>query len=149
MSQATNNFETSILQLIFQNSNIANIGDATGLRGSTTAGSLYVSLHTASPGEAGDQTTNETSYTNYLRSGGAVARSASGWAVSGNVADNVSAITYATCGTTGATISHFGIGASSTGAGTLLFYGSFTTSKTYNDGDTPVIPAGQLDITAD
>ena len=40
---------TDLLELIFQNLDCANIGDATGLRGSITAGSLYVSLHTANP----------------------------------------------------------------------------------------------------
>lgn len=48
---ATNSFETALMQHIYQNADIALIGDATGLRGATTAGSLYVSLHTADPGE--------------------------------------------------------------------------------------------------
>jgi hypothetical protein len=52
---ATNNFEAGIMQLIFENVNYANIGDATGLRGSTTAGVFYISLHTADPGEAGSR----------------------------------------------------------------------------------------------
>lgn len=68
-----------ILNLLFVNSNAANIGDATGLRGSSTAGSLYVSLHTADPGATGDQTTNEASYTSYARV--AVARTSGGWTV--------------------------------------------------------------------
>ena len=58
-----NTFENDLLLLVFNNTNAANIGDATGLRGSSTAGSLYVSLHTADPGEAGDQTTDEITYT--------------------------------------------------------------------------------------
>ncbi len=78
----TNSLENSLLLHIFNNSDIANIGDATGLRGSSTAGSLYVSLHTGDPGEAGDQTTNECAYTSYARV--AVARSGAGWTVTGN-----------------------------------------------------------------
>jgi hypothetical protein len=46
-------WENALLLLLFNNTNAANIGDATGLRGSTAAGSLYLSLHTADPGEAG------------------------------------------------------------------------------------------------
>ena len=42
---ASTTFENLLLQHILQNANIANIGDATGLRGSTTTGSLYISLH--------------------------------------------------------------------------------------------------------
>lgn len=53
----------SFLLLFFNNTNWAVVGDATGLRGSTTAGSLYLSLHTASPAEAGNQSTSEISYT--------------------------------------------------------------------------------------
>lgn len=68
-----------VLNLLFNNSDIANIGDATGLRGSSTAGSLYVSLHTSDPGTTGDQTTNEATYTSYARV--AVARTAGGWTI--------------------------------------------------------------------
>jgi hypothetical protein len=57
-----NTSANSLLLLIFNNTDWANIGDAGGLRGSATAGSLYLSLHTASPGETGNQTTNEVSY---------------------------------------------------------------------------------------
>lgn len=68
----------NLLKLLFQNTTWANIGDATGLVGSGTAGSFYVSLHTADP-SAGNQTTSETSYTGYTRV--AVARSSGGWTV--------------------------------------------------------------------
>ena len=57
-----NTSATNLLLLIFNNTTWANIGDATGIVGSTTAGSLYLGLHTASPGETGDQTTSEVSY---------------------------------------------------------------------------------------
>lgn len=58
---------------MFNNTDFANIGDAGGLQNSATAGSLYISLHTSDPGEAGSQTTNEANYTSYARV--AVARS--------------------------------------------------------------------------
>lgn len=61
----SNTLENELLLLLLNNSNVANIGDATGLRGSSTAGSFYLSLHTSSPGETGTQSTNETSYTSY------------------------------------------------------------------------------------
>ena len=38
-----------LLELIFQNLDAANIGDATGLRGSSAAGNMWISLHTADP----------------------------------------------------------------------------------------------------
>lgn len=146
---ATDTLETGLLQLILQNANLANIGDATGLRGSTTAGSLYISLHTADPGETGSQTTSETSYTNYVRVGITRASGAGGWTVSGNNGSNTSTVTFATCGATGATISHFGVGTASSGAGTLLFKGALTSNLAVSNGITPSFAAGDLDINAD
>lgn len=117
----TNTFENDMLLHIFQNADIALIGDAAGLQNSVAAGSLYVSLHTAEPGEAGDQTTSETAYTNYARV--AVARTAGGWTVSGNQVSNAAAINFAQCGLTGATLTHWGVGTDASGAGKLLYKG--------------------------
>lgn len=146
---ATNVFENGLLSLIFENANYANVGDATGLRGSSTAGVFYVSLHTANPDEGGSQTTSETAYTNYLRSGGSVARSTAGWSVASGVADNDAAITYATGGASGSTITHFGIGSDSTGAGNLFLWGALTASLIVNSGITPSFATGALDVTLD
>lgn len=143
----TNTCENSLLLLIFNNTDFANIGDAGGLQNSATAGSLYVSLHTSDPGEGGSQTTNETSYTNYARV--AVARSGAGWTVTANEASNTAAVTFAQCGVTGATITHFGVGTDSSGAGTLLYKGSLTASLAVSNGITPQFAAGALDITED
>ena len=144
---ATNGFETSLLNLIFVNSNIANVGDATGLRGSTAAGSLHVSLHTADPGEAGDQTTSEATYTSYARV--AVARTSGGWTVSGNNASNTAAVTFpaATGGTN--TITHFGIGTAASGTGVLLFKGTLSASLAVSSGITPSFAIGELDVNVD
>jgi hypothetical protein len=76
---AGNSLLINMLKLLFQNLDFANIGDAGGLQNSATAGNLYVSLHTADPGAAGNQTTNECAYTSYARV--AVERSATGWTV--------------------------------------------------------------------
>lgn len=59
----TNAAATAFLTLLFNNTDWANIGDAAGLQNSAVAGNFYLSLHTASPGETGNQTTNEISYT--------------------------------------------------------------------------------------
>lgn len=144
---ASNAFENAILLLLFNNTDFANIGDAAGLQNSATAGSLYVSLHTSDPGEAGSQTTNETAYTNYARV--AVARSGAGWTVSGNGVSNAAAVTFPACGTTGATLTHFGIGTDSSGAGTLLFSAALTASLAVSSGITPSFAIGQLSVTCD
>jgi hypothetical protein len=142
---ATNAFEDKILSLYLTNADAANIGDATGLRGSTAAGSLFVSLHTADPGETGDQTTNESAYTNYARV--SVARSVAGWTVTAGVGDNDAAITFPLCGVTGSTITHFGLGSATSGAGSRDMNG--TSALTVSNGITPQFAAGALDVTLD
>lgn len=131
----SNAFEQSLLEHIFQNAAIANLGDATGVRGSTVAGSLYVSLHTADPGEAGSQATSECAYTSYARV--AVARSAGGWTVTGSSVSPAANIDFpqATGGTETAT--HFGVGTLASGAGTLLYKGAITPNIAISNGVTP------------
>jgi hypothetical protein len=142
---ATNAFETGILNLVFVNTDFANIGDAAGLQNSATAGSLYVSLHTGDPGEGGSQTTSESAYTNYARV--AVARSGAGWTVASANVSNAAAVTFPACGVTGSTITHFGIGTDAAGAGTLLFKG--TCSLVVSAGITPSFAIGALDVDVD
>ena len=143
----SNTFETDLLNLIFVNTDIALIGDAAGLQNSATAGSLYVSLHTADPDEAGTQTTNETSYTNYARV--AVARTVGGWTVSGNTVSNAALVQFAQCGVTGATLTHFGVGTDASGAGKLLYSGALTSSLAVSSGIQPQFAAGDLGVTED
>lgn len=130
----TNACETGWLELLFKNTDFALIGDAAGLQNSATAGSLYFSLHTADPGEAGDQTTSEIAYTSYARV--AVTRGA-GFTVSGNQVTPAAAVTFpAGTGGTG-TATHFGIGTDSSGAGVLLYKGAITPNIVCGDGVTP------------
>jgi hypothetical protein len=147
---ASNAFETALLSLILQNANIANIGDATGLRGSSTAGVLYISLHTADPGEAGSQTTSEANYTSYARV--SVARNNTQWTVSGTaptLGTNANAITFPAATGGSSTVTHFGIGTDSSGAGNLLLSGALGASLAITSGITPNFAAGELEITAD
>lgn len=126
MSAKSSNCKNHYLLLLFNNTDWALVGDAAGLQNSATAGSFYVSLHTADPGDAGSQTTNETTYTNYVRV--AVARSSSGWTVTGGLVENTAVVSFASCGATGATLSHWGIGTDSSGAGELLYKGALGTA---------------------
>lgn len=133
----TNAAETEILDLLFNNNNWANVGDATGVRGSTTAGVFYLSLHTADPGEGGSQNTNEVGYTSYARV--SVARSAAGWTVSGNTATLVAAASFPACTGGSATATHFGVGTDASGAGNLIFKGTITPNISIAVGVTPVL----------
>lgn len=136
----SNTCENSLLLLIFNNTDFANIGDAAGLQNSATEGSLYLSLHTADPGEAGDQTTNEISYTGYSRV--AVARNAGGFTVSGNAVTltNDEDFGKMTAGT-GGTVTHFGVGTDSSGAGTLLYSGETDPDIAITNGIIPRLEA--------
>ena len=134
----SNDFETGYLQMVFQNATLAGVGDATGLRGSTVAGNLYLTLHTADPGETGTAITSETSYTGYARQ--AVVRSAAGWAVTANSVSPVNNIDFPECtAAAGAAITHFGVVASASGAGLLLYKGTLTPNITMAIGVIPRI----------
>lgn len=144
---ASDSLEASALDLYFLNTNDSNIGDATGLRGSSSAGSLYISLHTANPGDAGDQTTSEATYTSYARV--AVARSGSGWTRTANSMANAATIAFPACTGGSNTITYFGVGTASSGTGRLLWYGALTSSLAVSSGITPQFTAGQLTVTND
>ncbi len=144
---ATNVFENGLLSLIFENANYANVGDATGLRGSSTAGVFYISLHTANPNETGDQTTSAAAYTSYARV--SVARSTAGWTVASGVADNDAAINFPAATGGSETETHFGIGSDSSGAGNLFMWGALTSSLAVSNGITPSFAIGALDTTLD
>jgi len=142
-----NTFENDLLLLVFNNTAAALIGDASGLQPSATAGSLYVSLHTGDPGEAGNQTTNECAYTSYARV--AVARSGAGWTVSGNAVTNAALVQFPQCTGSSETATHFAIGTASNGAGKVLYKGALSASLAISSGIQPQFGAGDLDGTED
>lgn len=134
----SNTFENDLLALIFTNAAIADIGDAGGLRATATAGSLYWSLHTGDPGEAGTAVTSETAYTGYARV--AAARSGAGFTVTGNSVSPAANVDFGECSASpGAAITHFGIVNTSSGAGKLLYSGTVTPNITLAVGVIPRI----------
>lgn len=140
----SNSWENGLLLLLFNNDSYTLVGDAGGLLQSVADGNLYISLHTSDPGEAGDQTTNETAYTNYARV--AVARTTGGWTVSAGTVTNAAEVAFPECGVTGATVTHFGIGTSVSGAGKLLYSAPLTASRAISSGITPRFAAGEIDL---
>jgi len=144
-----NTYETNLLELILNNVDLPNIGDATGLRGSSTAGSLYISLHTADPGEGGSQATSECAYTSYARV--AVTRSTGSkeWTVTSGSAVNANAITFPKATGGSETATHFGIGYASSGAGNLILSGALTSPLAISNNIQPSYAASALTVTAD
>jgi hypothetical protein len=143
----TNAAEAALLDLLFLNVDWANIGDAAGLQNSATAGSFYISLHSADPGEAGNQSTNEISYTGYARV--AVNRTAGGWTRTVSTIANTALVQFGQCTGGTATATHFGIGTDSTGTGNLLLKGALNASLSISNGIQPQFAAGAMTATVD
>lgn len=131
----SNALENALLLLLFNNDDFANIGDAGGIQGSMADGSLYVSLHTSDPGEAGDQTTNECAYTSYDRV--AVARTTGGWTITNNSVSPVAAVTFPQATGGSETATHFGVGTAASGTGILLYSGTISPNIAISSGVTP------------
>lgn len=139
-----NTFENDLMKLIFNATAIANIADNAA---SSPLTNLYVSLHTADPGEGGDQTTSEATYTSYARV--AVARSGSGWTVTGNQAENANLVQFPQCTGGSNTLTYVGVGTASTLAGKLLYSGALTASLAVSSGIQPQFAAGSLVVSED
>lgn len=132
-----NTFENDLLKLIFNATAIANIADNAATSPLT---SLYYSLHTADPGEAGDQTTSEVTYTSYARV--AVTRNSSNFTVTNNAVAPAADVTFP-AGTGGSgTATHFAIGTAASGTGKILYKGALSPSIVCGSGVTPQITAG-------
>lgn len=141
---ASNSLEAGLLDLLFFGTTFANIAI------NATAGpltSLYISLHTADPGEAGDQTTSETSYTGYARV--AVTRDAAGWTRTNNSVTNDATITFGQNTNGTPTITHVGLGSSSSGAGVLYLSNALDSALVMQVGATPLFSATELEFTCD
>lgn len=127
-----NTYENDLLKLLFNATAIANVADNAS---SSPLTNLSVALHTADPGEAGDQTTSETSYGSYARV--SVARSSGGWTVTTNSVSPVAAIDFpaATSGT--ATITHGSVGPTGGGATKIFYSGAISPNIGVSTGVTP------------
>ena len=140
----SNLHETAYLKLVFQNVAMANIGDAAGIQPSAVAGSLFIALYSADPGETDAGT--ELIYTGYLRV--AVARSVVGFTVSGNIASNAAQVTFPINSGSTQTANFFAVRTAASG-GDLVGSGIVSPSLTINNGDTPKYEIGDLSATED
>jgi hypothetical protein len=143
-----NTFENDLVKLIFNATAIANIADDAATSPLTN---LYVGLHTASPGETGNQTTSECSYTGYARV--AVARTSGGFTVTNNSVSPAADVTFGQRTDSGAsqTATYFSIGTASSGTGKLLYYGQITTPSggiVVTENVTPILTT-QTTVTED
>lgn len=146
----TASFETDFLELVFNNTNIANIGDATGLT-CATAGVFYVRLYTDAIAVTDSVIGTECAYTGYIQYGISVARTSGGWTITTNNCSNTAAITFGACTGGTETVRYFAIwkdGADVTDA-YRLFHGQLTSDLAVSNGITPEFAIGDLDINED
>src|SRR5436305_1975860 len=111
-------FVNDLLKLIFNATPIANIADNAA---SAPLTSLYLALHSADPGNGGNQGTNEATYTGYARV--AVARTAGGFTVTGTAVALAGNATFGPCTGGAQTLTHWSLGAASAGATKILYSG--------------------------
>jgi hypothetical protein len=131
-------FDNALLQLLFNNnaSNAPVNAIGSGLQDSASAGSLYVSLHTADPTASGNQSSSEISYTGYARQ--PVARSSGGWTVTANSVFPASNIVFgAMTAGTGGTVTHWSVGTGASGTGYILYTGTVSPNIVVSIGVTP------------
>lgn len=139
-------FESDMLKLIFNATPIANLADNAASSPNTN---LYLSLHTADPGETGLQNTSEATYTGYARL--AVARTSAGFTISGTAPTQAALAANQDFGADTAgtgTITHFGVGVGASGATKLLYSGTVTPNIVLNVGVTPRLTTSTI-ITED
>ena len=143
MSDAkSDTWETKLLKLFFTNVDAALIGDATGLRGSSTAGSLWISLWVGNPLDTGAGGA-EATYTGYARV--AVARSAAQWTVTAQQVVNDNVITFGLC-TAGTDNADYGGVHTAVSGGELCYYAALAAMLPIAAGITPSVAAGALTI---
>lgn len=140
----SNAFENDLLRLIFHGAAIDNLANNAS---ASPLASLFVSLHTADVGEAGNQSTNEANYTSYNRV--AVARTTDGWTVTDNQVVNAAAIAFPTATGGTSTATHFAVGTAASGTEKVLYKGALAAPLAISNGIQPRFEPANLTITED
>lgn len=128
----SNTTENAILNLIFSATAWANYADNAA---SSPQTNVHCGLHTADPGDTGDMTTSEITYTSYARVN--VARS-TGWSTASAGSVSPAATISFPAGTGGSgTATYFSTGKTGGGATAILFSGTVTPNIVCGNTITP------------
>ena len=140
----SNQFEADILGLIFNATAISGLADNASASPLTN---LFVALHTADPGEGGNQSTNEVNYTGYARV--AVQRTGAGWTLAGQTISPTAVIEFGEmmAGTSGTAV-YASVGTAASGAGKVIIRGALSPTIPFQVGTVPRIRANST-ITLD
>jgi hypothetical protein len=124
-------FQRDLLDLIFNATSIAGLADDAG----SPVTDIHCGLHTASPGEAGNQTTFEATYLPYARV--PVARTSGGFTRTlSSVSPNAN-VDFPPCSSGTETLTDFHVGMTSFGTGKILYYGDVAPDIAVSVGVTP------------
>lgn len=151
MSNASDNFETDFLELLFNNTTIAGIGDTTGIVGSTAAGSLYVRLCTDAVTVDDSTLGTECAYSGYVAKGEAVARTTGGWTVADNEVENTAEVSFGACTAGTETVKYLELWKNNTGAtiADRLAWVELSSTLAVSAGVQPKFDAGAITFTFD
>jgi hypothetical protein len=127
-----NTFEQNFLQLIYNTTAITNLAQ----NGVSPITSIQIALHTADPGETGNQGTNETTYGGYTRK--AVSRNSSNWSCSSSGSMTMQSAQDFQAPSSGTpTITHFSLGGGTSGATRYFHAGVISPNVTLAVGIVP------------
>jgi len=139
---ATDYMEQAIIELMFMNIDLADIGDQGGLKGSDIDGNLYIALLTGDPGEGGSQLV-EAAYTGYTRV--PIVRGLLGWEYKDGGAKNIPVATWQPNEDPVVTITYFAVMDSLQG-GNMLFKKELPAPVDIPTGDQAQIDYNQLTV---
>lgn len=131
MPAKSSTFDNQLLLLIFNGTAITGLAQ----NNASPITNLYLSLHTASPGVGGNQTTNEAAYTGYARV--ALARSSSNWTVTGASVSPNATVNFPAATGGSETETYMAVGTASTGTGEILYFGAISPTIAVANGVTP------------
>lgn len=137
MAAKSTTYAGNLLALLFTATAIANVADNAA---SSPLTNVFLSLHTASPGVGGTQTTSEAAYTSYARA--TVARTAGGWTVTSASVSPVTDINFPIATGGSETETFAAVGAAVSGASKIFYFGSLSPNIVVTTGVTPVITTG-------
>lgn len=133
-------FEAAFLDFFFAGTAITNLPTA-------TSGNFYIALYTADPTEEGtNPATSEAAYTSYARVAILRTIAAGSWSRSGSTVSNQATLSFPTCTGGSATVTHWALVSSASGAGTIYYVGALSSSLAVSNGITPQFAAGALTI---
>ncbi len=107
---------------------------------------LYLALHTADPGEAGNQSTSEATYGGYARV--EIVKS-TGWTDGGSTFTNATLLQFPQCSGGSNTLTYVSVGVTASSNSQIIYSGALNSSLSVSNLIQPQFSIGSLSITED